>query len=100
MKAEEGGILSVRLRRPTDGSELEVRLQSGEYRDVDAVFTSVKAVENILVLFYGTDEKAVAKLHKEVQQQQLHGVCFVLHKYPCGSLVPKIDWSDPSPIIL
>lgn len=100
-KDEYGRIISVRFWIPTQDRELEVRLKTKKYQDSDAVFTSVNAVTNILIPFYQeTDPPIAAKVEDQVQEQQLDGVCFVLHKWPCSSLVPDIDWDSPSPITL
>jgi hypothetical protein len=100
-KAAYGEIISVRFWVPTQDRELEVRLETKKYKDSDAVFTSVKAVTNILIPFYKkTDPDVAEALKSQVEKQQLGGVCFVLHKWPCSREVPPIDWNAPSPITL
>lgn len=94
-------ILSVRLRRPTGDQELEVRFETKEYDEVDAVFTSVDAVKKILVPFYeGIKRGDGEQLLKEAQDQAQDDVCMVLHKKPCSRIVPRIDWKATSPIRL
>jgi hypothetical protein len=95
------GIISVRLQHPTEDRELEVRIQTGKYQEPDAVFTSVDVVNRILIPYYqATSPETVEELRKQVREQQLNDICLVLHQRPCSRLVPPINWSDPSPIIL
>lgn len=101
MAAIQQGIKSVRLPHPTEDRELEVRLQTGQYKEVDAVFTSVDVVNRILIPYYqATHPERAEQLQNQVQAQQLNDICFVLHKMSCSGLVPPIDWSAPSPINL
>lgn len=94
-------ILSVRLRRPTGDQDLEVRFETPECRDdVDAVFTSVDIVEKILVPYYQARDGSGEELLREVRKQARGDVCLVLHKLSCRRLVPPIDWSADSPIVL
>ena len=90
-------ILSVRLRHPSGDGELEVRFESAECDDVDAVFTSVDAVKKLLIPFYEQkDRKDAEAFLREVEEQEQGGVCIVLHKLSCRRLVPRIDWTAKS----
>lgn len=96
---EEEGIVSLRMWRPGGEGELEIIFESGKYRQVDAVFTSLNVVERILIPFYqSTDERRARELWEAVQAQQKDGVCVVAHKRMCSYMVPDIDWEAASPI--
>ena len=96
-----GKITSIRFRHPREDRELEVRFESEEYDNVDAVFTSVNAVERLLVPFYeGREVGSGERLLREARRQALEDVCMILHTYRCTYLVPRIDWRTRSPIIL
>jgi hypothetical protein len=97
----QGRIASIRLQHPTEDRYLEVRFESGKYDQVDVVFTSVNAVQRILVPFYEAIKPGEGEqLLRETEGQQLDGTCMVLHQYRCRSAVPEIDWDTRSPIIL
>lgn len=101
LAARDEGITSLRLRHPREDRELEVRIETGKYKQVDAVFISVDAVDRILIPFYqGTDSRIAEELRNQVQEQRLEDACVVLHKLSCRFGVPAIDWSATSPIIL
>jgi hypothetical protein len=94
-------VVSIRIRRPSGHEEIEVRLESPDYDDVDAIFTSVDVVEKMLVPFYDARHAGSGKeLSKEVREQAKDGVCMVLHKLSCGRIVPPINWNATSPIVL
>lgn len=96
--ANGGWIQSVHLRHPTQERDLEVRFETEEYREIDAVFTTVNAARRILVPFY--DERDGAELDRQIEEQQLDGVCLALHRKVCGFIVPGIDWNTRSVIRL
>ena len=96
--ANGGWIQSVRLRHPTQDRDLEVRFETEDCHNIDAVFTTVNVALRVLVPFY--DKSVGAELVKQIEAQQLDGVCLVLHKRVCGSMVPSIDWNTRSPIRL
>ena len=99
--AETKRIVAVRFRRPGGNQDLEVRFESDQYNDADAVFTSVDAVEKILVPLYESLKAGDGKrLLEEVRKQEQDGVCLVIHKFSCRRLVPAIDWNAESPIRL
>jgi hypothetical protein len=103
MPDDAGRILSVRLRHPTEDRDLEVRLDSKKFSTVDAVFTSVDAVERILIPFYENvehDLKKAADLRKAIQKQRHEDICVVVHRRSTSFMVPDIDWSSKSPIRL
>ncbi len=90
-------ILSVRLRHPNGDRDLEVRFESDEYHDVDAVFTSVDAVKKLLIPFYEQKNREDAEeFRKEVDKQAQGDVCMVIHKLSCKRIVPLIDWNAKS----
>lgn len=98
---EKEGIVSLRMLRPGGEGELEIIFESGKYEKVDAVFTSLSAVERILIPFYeSTDMRRSEELSAAVRAQQRDGVCVVPHMRTCSFLVPDIDWDAPSPIHL
>jgi hypothetical protein len=90
--AYDKGLVSFRVRHPTDG-EIEVTI-GDSHLDVDAVFTSVDAVKKFLMPTY--KEKEAKDLLNRVEKQQNGGNCIVLHKYPCGNIVPNVNWKDHS----
>ncbi len=98
----EGKITTFRLQNPQQGDrQLEVRLESAEYENVDAVFTSVNAVERILKPFYEKERPGEwAQIAEQLQAQRSGPVCVVLHKYRCTLVVPPINWNSQRPIIL
>ncbi len=85
------GIVSFRVRHPTEDREIEVTIGA---LDVDAVFTSVDAVKKLLIPFYHGDE--AKELLERVEKQQEGGNCIVLHRKPCSGIVPQINWKDSS----
>jgi hypothetical protein len=97
----QGRIKSIRFRHPREDRYLEVQFESAEYESVDIIFTSLNAVERILVPFYeGEHRGGGEELLEQVRAQQLDGTCMVLHQYRCRSAVPEIDWKTRSPIRL
>jgi hypothetical protein len=99
--AQHEGIVSFRMLRPGGDGELEIIFESGQYQRVDVVFTSVNAVETILVPFYEKrSAKEAEELRKAVEAQQQDDTCVVAHKRTCSYMVPDIDWEGPSPIHL
>ena len=99
--SENRGIVSVRFRHPTQNRDIEVRLESEEYRNIDAVFTSVDAFERILLPFYqGARRDEGEELRNRVVEQRQGDGCFVVHRYPCYGMVPDIDWATSGPIRL
>lgn len=95
------GIVSFRMIRPGGREELEIIFDSGQYQRVDAVFTSLNAVETILIPFYAQrSAKEAEELRKAVMAQQKDDVCVVAHKKTCSYMVPDIEWDGPSPIHL
>jgi|SRR5215216_4198152 len=99
--AEHMRIVSVRFRHPTQNRDIEVRFDTEEYRNIDAVFTTVDAFERILLPFYqGARHDEGEDLRHQVEEQRQDDSCFVAHRYPCGGLVPYIDWDSSGPIRL
>jgi hypothetical protein len=97
----QGKITTFRLRNPREDRELEVRLESADYDNVDAVFTSVNAVERILKPFYEKEKPGEwPQIAEQLQRQRLGPVCVTLHKYRCTLIVPPINWEGRSPITL
>jgi hypothetical protein len=97
----DGKITTFRMQSPQGDRELEVRLESADYQNVDAVFTSVNAVERILKPFYEKEKpNEWALIAEQLEQQRSGSVCMVLHKYRCTLIVPPIDWDSKRPIIL
>jgi hypothetical protein len=96
---EEEGIISLRLSRPGGEGEIEIIIEKGRKRKVDAVFTSRSVVDRILIPFYETtDMRRAEELREAVEAQQKDDVCLVLHMRMCSFLVPAIDWDATSPI--
>ena len=96
----EKGIVLVRFRHPTENRELEVHINEKD-KAVDAVFTSVDAVEKILMpSFSARYPKEAPDLLKRVEAQRRGDNCFIIHKYSCRSAVPAIDWNAKAPIRL
>jgi DNA-binding LytR/AlgR family response regulator len=100
-QGNEEGIRSFSMVRPGGQGELEIIFESGQYRRVDAVFTSVNAVETILIPFYQErSAKEADELREALEAQQSDNVCMVLHMRTCSFRVPDIDWEGPSTIHL
>jgi hypothetical protein len=97
----DGKIATFRMQSPQGDRELEVRLESADYQNVDAVFTSVNAVERILKPFYEKEKPGEwAAIAEQLEQQRSGPVCMVFHRYRCTLMVPPIDWNSRRPIIL
>lgn len=95
----EKGIVSVRFRHPDKG-EIEVKINKDD-KSVDVVFTTVDAVNKILLpSFSARYPDEAAELRERVEAQRRGDHCVVLHRWSCRSAVPPIDWDTKGPIML
>jgi hypothetical protein len=88
-------ILAVTVRvRTAEGREGDVQVDLDKIEGSDALFLSMKAVENFVVPFYkgrkGEGPDSAAAILKDAKSQlEKNGFIIILHKLKCKMLIPR-----------